>query len=280
MYDKLTQELGGYIMDNICKFVKSDRPIENINIINFVYEKRCEFRQSFITSASHALYIVTSGSGVLHTLNKNFTLNEGDLFLTFSSKPYYIENRNNLQYIYISFIGLRSSGLFERLDISYKKPVYNGFSFITKHWIEAFNTTTDNNIDLKCESLILYTFSFLCKKLEENIKVKASNNILLLKQYVDNNYTDPLLSLKSVSEKYHYSPKYLSSAFSKLTKIPFTEYLTNLRINHAKALLKSGKTNIQEIALSSGFSDPQYFSRTFKNRCGVSPKNYLTREEV
>lgn len=262
-------------MDNICKFVKSDRPIENINIINFVYEKKCNFRQSFITSASHSLCLVTAGKGVLHTLTQNFALNEGDLFLTFSSKPYYIENCDNLQYIYISFIGLRSSGLFERLDISYKMPVYNGFSFIKEHWTEAFNTTTDDNIDLKCESLVLYTLSFLCKKLEENIKITASNNILLLKQYVDNNYTDPLLNLKSVSKKYHYSPKYLSSAFSKLTKITFTEYLTNLRINHAKALLKSGKTNISEIAFSSGFSDPQYFSKVFKKQCGISPKNYL-----
>ena len=84
-------------------------------------QKPYNVEHRYINSASHALYIFTSGSGVLHTLNKNFTLNESDLFLTFSSKPYYIENRNNLQYIYISFIGLRSFGLFERLDISYKK---------------------------------------------------------------------------------------------------------------------------------------------------------------
>lgn len=267
-------------MENICKFVKTNKSVENINIINFVYEKKSDFKQSFITSACHSLYLVISGNGVLHTLNGNFNIEKGNLFFTFSAKPYYIESLCKLKYMYISFIGLRSSGLFDRLQIKPFSPVYKDFNFISHHWLNVFKETNDNNIDLKCESLLLYTFSFLCNEPEENMAVEKTNNILLLKQFIDLNYTDPYLNLSSVSQKFHYNSKYVSSAFIKLTKISFTKYLCNLRIKHSQALLKSGMTNITEIALASGFSDSNYYSKVFKKNCGISPRDYIKKLEI
>ena len=226
--------------ENICKFVKSKNVMENINIINFVYEKEANFNQSFIVSACHGLYLAITGNGVLHTLIGDYQISAGDLFLTFSSKQFYIENISNLQYIYISFIGLRASGLFERLHVSYYSPVYTGFSFLRERWISDFENSNMFNIDLICEGLLLYTFSFLCECDEEIIKKTDENGILNLKTYVDMHYTEPTLNLKSVSKLYNYSPKYVSYAFVKLVKISFSEYLRNLRINHAQRLLKCG----------------------------------------
>lgn len=263
--------------ENICKFVKSKNVMENINIINFVYEKEANFNQSFIVSACHGLYLAITGNGVLHTLIGDYQISAGDLFLTFSSKQFYIENISNLQYIYISFIGLRASGLFERLHVSYYSPVYTGFSFLRERWISDFENSNMFNIDLICEGLLLYTFSFLCECDEEIIKKTDENGILNLKTYVDMHYTEPTLNLKSVSKLYNYSPKYVSYAFVKLVKISFSEYLRNLRINHAQRLLKCGICNIQEVAYSSGFTDAQYFSKVFKKSLNISPTDYLKK---
>ncbi len=263
------------LMENVCKFVKTKNYVDNLNIVNFVYEKEVAFKQSFLTSATHSLCLVTSGRGVLHTIFDNHPLNVGDLFFTFSSKPYYIENVENLQYIYISFIGLRSSGLLNRLEIKYDKPVYNDFSFLTKRWVEDFENSNDNNIDLKCESLLLHTLSFLCANKNERLIHKETNNMLLIKQYIDTNYTNPDISLKTIAEKFSYNPKYLSSAFAKLTKTPFTQYLCELRIKHSQSLMKSGIKSVQDISASSGFTDTHYFSKTFKKICGVSPRKYF-----
>ena len=133
------------------------------------------------------------------------------------------------------------------------------------------------NIDLICEGLLLHTFSFLCECDEEIIKKTDENGILNLKTYVDMHYTEPTLNLKSVSKLYNYSPKYVSYAFVKLVKISFSEYLRNLRINHAQRLLKCGICNIKEVAYSSGFTDAQYFSKVFKKSLNISPTDYLKK---
>ncbi len=264
-------------MDNICKFIRTENSLENLNIVNFVYEKSAAFKKSFITSASYSICLVISGSGVLHTLHGEFSLSKGDLFFTFSSKPYYIENTFKLQYMYISFIGLRTPGLLDRLQIKYDKPVYKNFSFLSKRWLEDFASTNENNADLKCEALLLHTLSFICENKNEKIVTAETNNILRIKQYIDLNYTDPNVTLKTIAKKFNYNPKYLSSAFVKLSKISFTKYICNLRINHAKALMESGMTSVTDIASASGFLDAHYFSKTFKKYCDTSPRDYCKK---
>lgn len=262
------------MFENSCKFVHSKRQSEDITIINFVYEKIADFKQSFIYSGCHCIYLVTEGKGILHTANREYALSYGNLFFTFASKPFYIENSGDLQYLYISFIGLRPYSLFERLGISYISPVYNNFSFLRERWINDFENSNIDNIDLKCESLLLHTLSFLCRSKEETSRRNKTNGILELKTYVDMHYTDSSLNLKSVSQKFNYSYKYASNAFKSLTRISFSSYLCNIRLDHAQRLLQSGVGNIQEIAFSSGFSDAQYFSKSFKKRFMLSPTEY------
>ena len=201
-------------------------------------------------------------------------LSAGDLFFTFSSKPFYIQNSEKLEYIYISFIGLRAPALFDRLGIDYSAPVYNDFDFLRERWTEAFDSANSANIDLVCEGLLLHTLSFLCKNSREMVVNHKSTGILKLKAYVDMNYTQTELNLKTVSQRFNYSYKYTSNAFIKLTRIPFSNYLCNLRLSHARQLLEDGISNIQEVACSSGFSDAQYFSKAFKKKYGTTPSEY------
>ena len=260
--------------DSICKFVQSKKIADGINIINFVYEKEASFKQSFIYSACHGIHLVTGGRGILHTAKGDHALSVGDLFFTFSSKPFYIQNSEKLEYIYISFIGLRAPALFDRLGIDYSAPVYNDFDFLRERWTEAFDSADSANIDLVCEGLLLHTLSYLCKNSSETVVNHKSTGILTLKAYVDMNYTQTELNLKTVSQRFNYSYKYTSNAFIKLTRIPFSNYLCNLRLSHARQLLEDGISNIQEVACSSGFSDAQYFSKAFKKKYGTTPSEY------
>lgn len=266
--------------ENICKFAQSKNIFESINIINFVYEKEADFKQSFIYSACHGMYLVIQGNGILHTAKNDHALSRGSLFFTFSSKPYYIQNTGELRYIYISFIGLRASALFERLGINYVSPVYDGFSFLCERWIDDFDSSRETNIDLVCEGLLLHTLSYLCRSSEESAGSVESGGMLKLKAYVDMYYTQPDLSLQTVSRKFNYSYKYVSNAFSRLTRIPFSNYLCNLRLSHARQLLGDGITGVQEVAYSSGFSSAQYFSKAFKKKYGLTPTEFCRQSSV
>ena len=70
------------------------------------------------------------------------------------------------------------------------------------------------------------------------------------------------------------SPEYFSRLFRRVTGSSFHDYLTDLRLSHARRLLLEGELTITEIARRVGFEDPYYFSRVFRERVGCSPSEY------
>ena len=74
-----------------------------------------------------------------------------------------------------------------------------------------------------------------------------------------------------------YNPNYFRKLFKESTGNSPLEYFTNLRVEEAKRRLKLyGKTeSVREIAEKAGFTDPYYFSRKFKQKTGMSPREFL-----
>ena len=60
------------------------------------------------------------------------------------------------------------------------------------------------------------------------------------------------------------SPNHFSTIFSQETGQTFIEYLTGVRMEHAKELLRSTSMKTAEIAFAVGYKDPHYFSYLFK----------------
>lgn len=263
---------------NICKFVSTKKYDNSLNIINFVYEKEVDFKKEYTLPSTYTVALVTEGNGILHTNTGDFTLKTGNLFITLPAKAYYIENTKNLKYIYISFIGVRGEALMKRIKMSPTSPVFSGFDFLKEHWENTFNLISENNTDLFCEGLLLYSLGFICRNNEEKIHPEKVNDLLLAKEYIDLNFTDCELNLKTVSEKFSYNPKYFSSAFKKMVRINFSEYLKIKRLDYALELAENGINNVNELAELCGYKDPLYFSKCFKARYGFSPKKaYFTK---
>ena len=71
-----------------------------------------------------------------------------------------------------------------------------------------------------------------------------------------------------------YTPNYFNTCFSQQMGMPFGEYLRQMRLNYAENMLRSGITQVTEVAYESGFGSLSYFSRCFREKYGVSPKEY------
>lgn len=98
------------------------------------------------------------------------------------------------------------------------------------------------------------------------------------KQYVEDNLSNPNLSLKWIAENYLYmNVDYVSKQFIKETGDKFSSYLTNVRVNRAKELLmENGSESIINIAEAVGCgNNPQYFSQIFKRQTGLTPTAYI-----
>ncbi|QHW29529.1 response regulator [Paenibacillus rhizovicinus] len=82
------------------------------------------------------------------------------------------------------------------------------------------------------------------------------------------------ISLQTVTEEVHVTSVWLSKLFKKEKGKTFLEYLTEVRIMQAKAMLGDVKHKIYQISYQVGYKDPVYFSKVFKKQLGFTPKEY------
>lgn len=94
------------------------------------------------------------------------------------------------------------------------------------------------------------------------------------KSYMACHYPTPDLTLNEVAAQVNLSPSHFSAVFSRETGETFTEYLASLRIEKAKALLRTTPLKSFEISAQVGYNDPHYFSTVFKKHTGLSPKEF------
>ncbi|MCH5290288.1 MAG: response regulator [Treponema sp.] len=114
---------------------------------------------------------------------------------------------------------------------------------------------------------------------DSRIQGRYGDVILKAKQFIEKNYADPNICLTSVAEAVHLSPNHFSTIFSQECGLTFIEYLTDVRIGHAKKLLHEGDLKSADIAYDCGFSDPHYFSFIFKKNTGLSPREYRNGQQ-
>lgn len=92
-------------------------------------------------------------------------------------------------------------------------------------------------------------------------------------EYMYEHYADQL-SLKELSDKFHFNYYYLSSYFSSHNKEGFSEYLNKIRVEKASKLLCDESISVSEISYMVGYSDHSYFCKVFKKLKKVTPSKY------
>ncbi len=91
--------------------------------------------------------------------------------------------------------------------------------------------------------------------------------------FMKENFRRPI-GLQEVAESVRISENHLSAIFKENTGINFLGYLNALRMNEAIKLLSTSNLNVQEIAESTGFPTPGYFTKLFKKYTGKTPTQY------
>ena len=125
------------------------------------------------------------------------------------------------------------------------------------------------------ENIIKNLFSRLCESVATTEELGRINALgIKLMNYVDTNFQDPNLSLKTLSGEFGITVSYASKVFKERIGNNFSNYLTDKRIERAKQLLEESKLSISEIAQRTGYIDSSIFIKNFKKVLNMTPGQY------
>jgi AraC-like DNA-binding protein len=94
--------------------------------------------------------------------------------------------------------------------------------------------------------------------------------------FIHTHFRQPM-SLESAAKEAGLTPAYFSTSFHHSTGIPFQKYIQELRLEFARSLLHGTSVSVTEICHGAGFSTLTHFEKIFKEKYGVSPKQYQQR---
>jgi len=103
---------------------------------------------------------------------------------------------------------------------------------------------------------------------------KNTDVIVKAQEYIQKNYADKDISLHLVAKAVSISPNHFSTVFSQETGETFIGYITKVRLEQAKVLLKTTQMRTSDIGYEVGYNDTHYFSYVFKKHTGMTPKEF------
>lgn len=142
---------------------------------------------------------------------------------------------------------------------------------------EGFNPFKTLRNTRTLEDLINYIQDVFDKSIE-SIKgkrlTKKDKLVDKAKKYIDNNFSDEDLCLEKICKHVYVNESYLRSIFKQNLGVTITEYITTLRMEKARELIKKGGIKFSDIGESVGYSDAAYFTKCFKKKFGITPTEY------
>ncbi len=261
---------------NVCRFVPRESNDHSIHTVHFVLETKEQIYTGLRLKSLYTAYFVLQGQGKLHTRGQVFSLEKGDVFFSFPAEPFAIESVVDFQYMYISFLGARGNRIMDKLGISPKNMYYPDCAELEAVWLQGLGSPAELS-DISSEAVLLHTFAYLGRRMPEFASHERGRMdlISMIQKYVDEHFSDPDFSLERLGSDLKYNKKYLSTVFKRHVGVGIVEYLHTVRIQHACTMLRQGFTSVSDVALRCGYPDAQYFSKVFKRRMSISPREYM-----
>jgi AraC family transcriptional regulator of arabinose operon len=252
----------------------------NLAVLCGGYEQ-CEqdFEISRIKFPFFAIVYTISGKGTFTLNSKDYPLHYGSLSAFSPDVPYrYVTDAANpMEQIFIIFTGTQAENLLEKSKLKENAAVTvsnpeSALSVLKQILENGFNQN-EYTQDICCG----YLKSILLE--QANIKTNLHPNSVSFetfckcKNYLENNFAR-IESSNQLAEECYLDIRYIARLFRKYEHKKPHEYLIQLKMNKAANLLITSTLNINQIAKMTGIQDAYHFSRLFKKRFNVSPKEY------
>lgn len=232
----------------------------------------------------YELEICLSGRGTTCLNGKNYEYSKGSIFFITPTDVHSYEPIEHTEFLHISFDNNClyyyniSEVSYPTCEIAANPPSYDYSMLVFA--VKSIIYEYDSNSPYK-KSLIKHLLSILLfelGKISANQKSKNSdpNTPIGIKKaiaYIQTHFRENI-SLKDIAVCIEKSEEYTSRLFSQTVGVSFKKYLTRVRLNYSKSLLRHTNETISDIAYYSGFNSASQYSRVFLKEYKTSPNEY------
>ena len=271
-----------------------------ITIIDFSKVDFTNMGKVKVSSGFYSILLKNLCPGSLRYGREFYDFQEGSLFFTAPNQVVSLENPDETKDVYGWGLYFHPE-LIRGTSLKEKFKNYNFFSYDVHEALhlsdtekDTLNTAVKNienelnlNIDKHSNTLIVSTLELLlnyCNRYyDRQFYTRTNKNkdiIIEFERLLNDAFLSDELekkglpSVKDFAEKIGLSPNYLSDLLKKETGMNGTDHIQYQVIELAKDRLLSSSLSVSEIAYDLGFEYPQYFSKMFKKKTGMTPAEY------
>ena len=143
--------------------------------------------------------------------------------------------------------------------------------------LSLWHQRIDDCLDLeKLRQLTVAGITDVFDQCRRQLSEGRSPSVIKAKAYINEHYREKIY-LEDIARHVHLNHQYLSVLFKKETGVSISDYVTEVRMERARYLLRNTTESVGTIAETVGYPDPQYFSRRFRRSIGTSPQRYRSQ---
>ena len=227
-------------------------------------------------------YFINSNKSIIYNFLNNQEQQNIDVSKVRQSIIKYINTKDIEGFKY--YIHTLLEDIFNKKNISYMNTIiteifltykiyYDEFVKYDKTTLDFINTLLDEDYKISYIEETILSYGLKCLK-KETIPsdIVFSKKII---EYIEKNYNNADLSVAKIAEVFNLNTSYIGTLFKKVNNQSILNYITVIRMEKSKKLLRQNKYKIGEISEMVGYGDVFYYSKCFKKMYGYSPKDFV-----
>lgn len=230
----------------------------------------------------YQLLYIAEGRGTLTTASAGrYSINEGDIFLIFPGEwhTYSPNPETGWKEYWIGFKGINidsrvSAGFFSKHSPIYRVGYNDTLISLFKEAIQVAKKQ-EKHFQQLLAGIVNYMLG-LAFSIDSNKKLKNSMNLELVNRaraFMQENI-ETNIEMPEIADHLIISYSSFRHIFKQYTGIAPSQYYLNLKIQRAKDMLKSSSASIKEISYILHFDTPEYFTKLFKKKTGLTPSQF------
>lgn len=229
------------------------------------------------THDCYELILNLEGEGIMTIGDRQFPFFPGSVHIVPKNTPHIKESKDKFKDIYFltDILSLTPMAIDESAPIAFCDDAEGTLEKLLRMMLYRYLQGNKNDT-------VLEAMYELALKIVEDSSIKEQSDpaVEAVVQKLSLSFNDPELSVSEVLDTMGYSKDHIRRKFITERGVSPVEFLTSLRITHAKKLLRKQKElclQISEVGALCGYYDPRYFARIFKRETGLTPLEYAKK---